>query len=127
MLKEFKAFAFKGNVIDLAVGVVIGVAFTAIVKAIVDGLIMPVVGSVTPGGEWRTWTLWKLQFGMVLGAVLEFVIIAFVLFIVVTKVIAAISKKEATAAPPAAPTPTEALLTEIRDLLAAQRSGAPRG
>jgi large conductance mechanosensitive channel len=119
MLKEFKAFAFKGNVIDLAVGVVIGVAFTGIVKAIVDGLIMPVVGSILPGGDWRAWTVWKLQLGMVLGAILEFLIIAFVLFVVVTKVIGALAKKPP-AAPPE-PTLAEVRLTEIRDLLKAGR------
>jgi large conductance mechanosensitive channel len=119
MWKDFKAFAFKGNVIDLAVAVVIGAAFTAIVTAIVNGLIMPVVGAISPGGEWQTWTVWKLQLGPVLAAILNFLIVAFVLFLVVSKIVQAVHKKEA-AAPPAPP-PTEQLLAEIRDLLRERR------
>lgn len=119
MLKDFKAFAFKGNVIDLAVGVVIGAAFTTIVTAIVNGVIMPIVGVLAPGGEWQTWTVWKLQLGPVLAAVLNFVIVAFVLFLVVSKIVKAIYKAEVAAPPP--PPPSEVLLTEIRDLLRDRR------
>jgi large conductance mechanosensitive channel len=119
MWKDFRAFAFKGNVIDLAVGVVIGAAFTAIITAIVNGLIMPIVGTLAPGGEWQTWTVWKLQLGPVLAALLNFVIVAFVLFLIVAKIVKAFHKQEA--AEPSPPTPSEQLLTEIRDLLRDRR------
>lgn len=119
MLKDFKAFAFKGNVIDLAVGVVIGVAFTAVVTAIVNGLIMPVIGELTPGSDWQDWTVWKFQLGLVLAALLNFVIVAFVLFLVVSKLVQALNKRPA--AVPTPPTPSEHLLTEIRDLLRDRR------
>jgi large conductance mechanosensitive channel len=118
MWKDFRAFAFKGNVIDLAVGVVIGAAFTTIVTAIVNGLIMPVVGVAAPGGEWQTWTVWKLQVGPVLAALLNFLIVAFVLYLVVSKIVKALYRPDG--APPP-PTPSEQLLTEIRDLLRERR------
>ena len=118
MWNDFKGFAFKGNVIDLAVGVVIGAAFTTIVTAIVNGLIMPIVGVIAPGGHWQTWTVWKLQIGPVLAAILNFLIVAFVLFLVVSKIVQAINRKGAAVIPP---TPSEQLLTEIRDLLRERR------
>jgi large conductance mechanosensitive channel len=98
-ISEFKAFALKGNAVDLAVGVVIGAAFGKIVSALVDDLIMPIVGALLPGDEWRDFTLTPLKFkvGHLLGAVLDFMIIAIVLFIVVNKLMGAIRK-------PAAPT-----------------------
>ncbi|MBA3393336.1 MAG: large conductance mechanosensitive channel protein MscL [Deltaproteobacteria bacterium] len=118
MWNDFKTFAFKGNVLDLAVAVVLGTAFTAVVTAIVTGLIMPVVGEILPGGDWRAWTVWKFQLGGVLAALLNFLIVAFVLFILVSKVIKALDRR-----PPAVIAATisdEAkLLKEIRDLLAA--------
>lgn len=115
MWNDFKTFAFKGNVIDLAVATVIGAAFTKIVSALVDGIFMPLVGALTPNGQWQTWTLWKFQIGQVLSASITFLIVAFVLFITVTKVLATLRKQEA-AAPPG-PSREEVLLTEIRDLL----------
>src|SRR5512142_418257 len=113
MWKDFKAFAFKGNVIDLAVAVVIGTAFTAIVKAIVDGIIMPTIGAILPSGEWQTWTLWKLQLGVVLSATVQFLLIAFVLFLVVSRALRLLIAKQVEAPPE--PTPSEKLLVEIRD------------
>ncbi|WP_217911175.1 large conductance mechanosensitive channel protein MscL [Myxococcus sp. AM011] len=88
LLSEFKQFALKGNVVDLAVAVVLGNAFSAIVTAVVADLVMPVVGAVLPGGDWRnaTATPLNLRWGHLLGAVLDFLIIASVLFIVVAKV-----------------------------------------
>lgn len=83
MLKEFKEFALKGNVLDLAVGVVIGGAFGKIVKALTDDLIMPVVGRLMPGGNWRTYSLKGLLLGDLLGVVIDFIIVAFVLFLIV--------------------------------------------
>ncbi|HEU0034324.1 MAG TPA: large conductance mechanosensitive channel protein MscL, partial [Kofleriaceae bacterium] len=110
-------FAFKGNVIDLAVAVVLGAAFTAVVNALVTGVLMPIVGALLPSGDWQTWTVWKIQIGAVLAALLNFLIVAFVLFLIVSKVIKALERKP----PPAeaaAPVSAEVqLLTEIRDLL----------
>ncbi|WP_164015485.1 large conductance mechanosensitive channel protein MscL [Pyxidicoccus trucidator] len=97
VLSEFKQFALKGNVVDLAVAVVIGNAFTSIVNAVVADLVMPVVGLVLPGGDWRNVTVTPLQLrlGHLLGALLDFIIIALVLFIVVVKVGSLWSRKEA--------------------------------
>ena len=86
-ISEFRAFALKGNALDLAVGVVIGGAFGKIVSALVDDLIMPLIGALLPGNEWRDFAVTPLQFkvGHLLGAVLDFTIIAAVLFLVVQK------------------------------------------
>lgn len=101
VLEEFKQFALKGNVIDLAVAVVIGNAFTAIVNAVVSDVVMPLVGVVLPGGDWReyTATALNLRIGHLLGAILDFLVIAIVLFIVVVKV-GGIWKRREAAAPP---------------------------
>jgi large conductance mechanosensitive channel len=117
VIKDFKAFAFKGNVIDLAVAVVIGTAFTAIVNAIVEALIMPLVGKILPGGHWETWAPGGVRLGVVLAAVLNFLAIAVVLFIVVSAIKRVMEKPKA---PGEAPPPSDEvkLLTEIRDLLA---------
>src|SRR5437588_11384484 len=95
LLQDFKSFALKGNVVDLAVAVVIGGAFGKIVSALVADLIMPLVGAVLPGNEWRTFTVTPLHFklGDFLGAVLDFLIIATVLFVVVVKFMGAFKKK----------------------------------
>lgn len=82
MLTEFKAFLLKTNALALAVAVVIGVAFGKVVSALVDGLVMPIVGMVTPGGEWRAIKVGPFLFGSVLGAIVDFVITAFVIFVV---------------------------------------------
>jgi len=78
LLTEFKAFALKGNVVDLAVGVVLGGAFGKIVTALVEDVIMPLVGGLLPGNEWRELVLTPLKFkvGHMLGAVLDFLIIS---------------------------------------------------
>ncbi|MFZ5554635.1 MAG: large-conductance mechanosensitive channel protein MscL [Bacteroidota bacterium] len=121
MLKEFREFAMRGNVVDLAVGVVIGTAFSAIVTSLVTNIIMPMVGvligetdfkslEVTVGGA-------HVMYGMFIQAVVDFLIIAFAIFITV-KLMNAIKKKEETApSKPAEPTNEEKLLTEIRDIL----------
>ena len=122
-LKEFKEFAIKGNVIDLAIGVVIGSAFSKIVSSLVDDIITPAILSpalkainaenlaqlTIPGTA--------IKYGSFLSAVLSFVIIAFVLFLVIKGINR--MKKEEPAAPeaPPAPSPTEQLLAEIRDEL----------
>lgn len=120
MLKEFKDFAMKGNVVDLAVAVVIGGAFGAIVTAMVDKIIMPIIGSLI-GKSFESLTATingvSVQYGAFIQAVVNFVIIAFVLFMVI-KAMNSMKKKEEAA--PAAPPPTPEdiqLLREIRDSL----------
>jgi large conductance mechanosensitive channel len=85
---DFKSFALKGNVVDLAVAVVVGGAFGKIVSALVSDIIMPIVGALMPSTEWRTWqaTALNLKIGDFLGAVVDFFIVALVLFLVVVKV-----------------------------------------
>jgi large conductance mechanosensitive channel len=131
--KEFKEFAMRGNVIDLAVGVVIGAAFGTVVNSTVNSIIMPVVGVLTSGKDLsemavRIGTDPKgmpvlLKYGQLVQAVVNFLIIAAVLFIAV-KGINALKKPPAPSAeaPPPPPPRTEVLLEEIRDLLA-QRPG----
>ncbi len=136
MLKEFKKFLLRGNILDLSVGVVIGTAFTAIVNKIVEGLLTPIISLIfvlTTGSKSADDALGNMVFqvqgvtfnvGSVLSALITFLITAIVLFAImktVNKVMAATHKEEqeAAAAAPAAPT-TEDYLKEIRDLLAKQ-------
>ncbi len=101
---DFKKFAFKGNVIDLAVGVVIGAAFGKIVTALVSDIVMPVVGLVLPSGNWREAQLVLkdnpdpklvvgVKYGDFLGQVVDFLVVALVLFIVVSKIIKAAEER----------------------------------
>jgi large conductance mechanosensitive channel len=131
MLAEFKEFAMKGNVVDLAIGVVIGAAFGKIVSSMVDGVFMPILSLFTnginfsdlaytitpavigPDGK-ETAAAVAIKYGAFLQTVIDFVIIAFVLFMVI-KVMNRLKKAEA--ATPAPPPAQEVLLTEIRDLL----------
>ena len=101
LIRDFKSFALKGNVIDLAVAVVIGAAFGKIVSALVADIVMPLVNFVQPGGEWRNWTVTSLHFkvGDFLGAVVDFFLIALVLFLIVTRIVNRVYKKEAAFAP----------------------------
>jgi large conductance mechanosensitive channel len=118
-IKEFKDFAMKGNVMDLAIGVVIGGAFGAIVNAAVDNILMPIVGMLTGGYDFSTLSVKvgsaELKYGMFIQALITFIIIALFLFMVV-KALNKMKKKEEEAAP-AAPSSTDALLMEIRDNL----------
>jgi large conductance mechanosensitive channel len=132
MLEEFKKFALRGNVVDLAIGVIIGAAFSSIVNSLVGDVIMPVIGAVSGGLDFSNYyiplsskvtatTLAEakkegavLAWGNFLTITLNFIIIAFVLFLVI-RAINRFSRKEAEKAPP--PTKTEELLTEIRDQL----------
>jgi large conductance mechanosensitive channel len=125
MIDEFKRFLFRGNVIDLAVAVVIGAAFTAIVNAIVSGLITPLVGMIfSKDFSEMTFTIngSTFAYGSVINAVIQFVAIALVVFFVVVKPMQAITARRARGEDPAEDTPAPSdealLLTEIRDLLA---------
>lgn len=93
MKDEFKAFVLKGNVVDLAVAVVVGAAFGKIVSAFVDGIVMPMVSYVLPSGDWQAWTLGKLKIGTVLGATVDFLIIALVVFLILVKLLGSLTKK----------------------------------
>jgi large conductance mechanosensitive channel len=139
LFEEFKKFAFKGNVVDLAIGVIIGAAFGTIVKSLVDDIIMPLVGLVLPGDKGYEGWAWRvgekvIPYGKFLGAVVNFLIVALVLYIVIVKFLGWImrSRQEQAAAEPP-PTKDQELLMEIRDLLkqqtgpnpAAQQPGAP--
>jgi len=95
LVQEFKAFVAKGNVVDLAVAVVVGGAFGKIVTAFVDGIVMPLVSYVMPQGmQWENWMLGKLRLGKVLGASLDFLIIALVVFLVLIKLVGALMRKK---------------------------------
>ena len=144
MLKEFKEFAMKGNVVDLAVGVIIGAAFGAIVNSLVSDLIMPIVGLATGGIDFSDrFILLKegatvappyatlaaakaagavtLNIGSFLNLVLNFIIVAFCLFMVIKAMNSARRAPEPAPAVPPAPTREEVLLAEIRDLLRTSR------
>ena len=126
MGKELREFVMRGNVLDLAVGVVIGAAFGKIVSALVGDVIMPPIGVLLGGVDFSQigWVLKPamgdkpavvLGIGKFIQAILDFLVIAFVIFMVV-KAVNRMRREEPPAAP-AGPTPTERLLTEIRDLL----------
>ncbi|GMV30958.1 MAG: large-conductance mechanosensitive channel [Rhodanobacteraceae bacterium] len=129
---EFKAFAMRGNVIDLAVGVVIGAAFGKIVTSLVDQMIMPPIGLLIGGVDFSSykWVLQAagadgkgevaIQFGAFLNTVIQFAIVAFAIFLVVKLMNRLVRKQEDAPAPPP---PDVVLLTEIRDLL---KSNPPR-
>jgi large conductance mechanosensitive channel len=135
MISEFREFAMRGNVIDLAVGVVIGAAFGKIVSALVDGVIMPLVGKAIGGVNFRDLAIELapgtidaagaevapvlLKYGLFIQSVVDFVIIAFVIFIAV-KAINKLKRKQEAVPEPAAPSPEVLLLTEIRDALKAR-------
>jgi large conductance mechanosensitive channel len=134
MLKEFREFAMKGNVVDLAVGVIIGAAFGSIVTSLVGDIIMPIIGAITGGLDFSNYftPLSKavtagnladakkqgavLAWGNFLTLTLNFIIIAFVLFLVI-RVINQLKRKDETAPAPPKLTRQEELLAEIRDLL----------
>lgn len=116
---EFKAFALKGNVVDLAVGVIIGAAFGGIVKSLVDNVFMPLIGMVMPGDKgYEAWHIGQIQIGLFLGSVINFLIVAFILYIFIVKFLGWIMRTKAAEPPP--PTKDQELLMEIRDLLKAR-------
>jgi len=135
MLEDFKKFALRGNVVDLAIGVIIGAAFGAIVNSMVGDIIMPVVGAITGGLDFSNYFLplsakvtaaslaeakkqgAVLAYGNFITITINFVIIAFVLFLVIRGMGRLMRKEEAKPAPPSK---QEELLTEIRDILKAR-------
>jgi large conductance mechanosensitive channel len=132
-VQEFRAFIMRGNVVDLAVGVVIGAAFGKIVTSLVDQVIMPPIGMLTSKADFASleWVLRDedklhqikkvaIGYGAFLNTVIQFLIIAFVVFLVVKLVNRLREKEAATPTLPPAPTPTEKLLEEIRDELRAR-------
>ena len=123
MLKEFKDFIAKGNVLDLAVAVIIGGAFAAIVKSLTDDIIMPLIGLILGGVNFASLSFKVgeavVAYGNFIQAIINFLLIAFVLFMIVRSLnkMNARKAKEAAAAPPPAPSDEVVLLREIRDLL----------
>ncbi len=145
MLKEFKEFAVKGNVLDMAVGIIIGAAFGTIVRSLVDDVIMPPIGLLLGGvdftdlfitlsggtvpGPYATLAAAKeagavtINYGVFINALLSFIIVAFAVFMVVKSFNSLKRKEEAAVEPPPAPpepSAEEKLLSEIRDILKAQ-------
>lgn len=141
ILDEFKTFAVKGNVLDMGVGIVIGAAFTTIVKSFITDILNPILGlflggidfsnlfvNLGPGtyatlAEAQKAAVPTVNYGLFINAVINFTIVAFVLFLIIRQVNK--MKKEAAAAPPPAPAADVLLLTEIRDLLAGDRAASP--
>ncbi len=119
MLNEFKKFILKGNVVDLSTGVIIGASFGEIVKAFTTGIVGPLL-ALLGGQPDVTLMIGKFNLGIVISAILGFLITAAVVFFVIIKPVnhlMAMMKAKEAAAPPPGPTPTEVLLTEIRDAL----------
>jgi large conductance mechanosensitive channel len=140
MLKEFKEFAMRGNVIDLAVGIIIGAAFGKIVTSLVSDIIMPPIGLLMgnvdfsdlylnlSGTAYDTLAAAEaagapvVKYGVFVNSVLDFVIVAFAIFLVI-RTMNRLKRKQETAPPPAGPTVEQKLLTEIRDAVRAQGRG----
>jgi len=136
MLQEFKKFALRGNVVDLAIGVIIGAAFGKIVESMVGDVIMPIVGRILGGLDFSNYFLGltaassaaptydaakkagaALGYGTFITVTINFMIVAFVMFMVVRGMNRLLKKEQATPPPPAPPSQEVVLLTEIRDLL----------
>lgn len=133
IVKEFKEFAMKGNIIDLAVAVIIGAAFGKIVSSFVNDILMPPIGLLLGGVDFTDLAIVlkagtegvdpvTLNYGMFLQTVIDFLIIAFSVFMVIKVYQRMQKKKEEAPAPPPAPTLQESLLIEIRDLLKEDRN-----
>ena len=127
MLKEFREFAMRGNVIDLAVGVIIGAAFGKITSSLVSDVIMPPIGLIVGGMDFSSLAITlrdktdkaeavQVRYGAFLNTLIDFLIIAFVIFLFV-KAINTLQRKKKEEAPPAAPPEEVVLLTQIRDEL----------
>ena len=136
MLKQFKEFAFKGNMLDMAVGIIIGGAFGLVVKSLVDNILMPAISGIIKvpdfsnlfvaldGNDYDTLEALNaagapaIRYGSFINDLINLLIVAFALFVVINYVVRALQKKEE-AAPPAPPPRQEVLLEEIRDLMKA--------
>ena len=132
MLKEFKEFAVKGNVIDMAVGIIVGVAFGKIVSSVVSDVIMPPIGLIIGGIDFSKLSLILkgapadpaavvIAYGKFIQTVVDFTIVAFVIFMLVKAINTLKRKEEKAVPPPPAPPKEEALLAEIRDILKEKR------
>jgi large conductance mechanosensitive channel len=128
MFKEFKEFAMRGNVVDMAVGIIIGAAFGKIISSLVNDVIMPPIGMLLGGIDFSNFMLTlkeamgevpavTLNYGVFINTVIDFLIIAFVIFMVIKGMNRMKRKQEEEPAAPPAPTKEQTLLTEIRDLL----------
>ncbi len=128
LVDEFKAFALKGNVVDMAVGIIIGAAFGKIVASVVSDIIMPPIGLLLGGVNFidlkvimkaatETHPAVTWNYGSFLQVTFDFLIVAFAVFLLIKAIVLARKKEEAAPATPPAPTKEEILLTEIRDLL----------
>ncbi len=142
MLKEFQEFIARGNVMDMAVGIIIGAAFTTIVKSLVDDVIMPPIGLITGGVDFSNLFLSlsgqqfdslaaaqeagaaTLNYGVFINAIINFLIVAFAIFILIKQVNRFKRQEEEKPSEPPAPPKQEVLLEEIRDLLKSQGAAA---
>jgi large conductance mechanosensitive channel len=126
MLKEFKDFAMRGNVVDMAVGIIIGAAFGKIVSSLVADVIMPPIGMIMGSVDFSDLSIAlgsgegaaTLNYGLFINTVINFMIVAFAIFMLIKGINTMKKKEEAKPAAPAKPSAEETLLTEIRDLLA---------
>jgi large conductance mechanosensitive channel len=121
MMEEFKNFAFKGNVVDLAIGVIIGAAFGKIVDSLVKHIIMPLVSLIIPGEKGYLSWKWvingkEIPYGLFIGEIVSFLIVVLALYIFIVKFLGMIMKEKEAAAP-APLTKDQELLTDIRELL----------
>jgi large conductance mechanosensitive channel len=132
MMKEFKDFAVKGNVVDMAVGIIIGMAFGKIISSFVGDVIMPPIGVLLGGVAFSNLAFTVkaavgdkpavlVSYGKFIQTIIDFIIIAFVIFLAVRAMNSSKRKEEAAPASPPAPSKEEVLLTEIRDLLKNQK------
>lgn len=119
LIEDFKKFILKGNVVDLAVGVMIGAAFASVVKAFTEGIVSPLLGAL--GGDPKvSLHIWVFDVGLLISAILQFLINAAIIFFLIVKPTAALlarMRRKEEAAPPPPPSAEVVLLTEIRDLL----------
>lgn len=121
MLKEFRDFAMRGNVVDLAVGVIIGGAFGKIVSSLVNDLLMPAIGLVLGKLDFSTLAITvggaSIKYGLFIQSIVDFVIVAFCIFLMIQQLQRFKKKEEVRESAPPAPSTEVVLLTEIRDLL----------
>jgi large conductance mechanosensitive channel len=131
-IKEFKEFAMKGNVVDMAVGIIIGGAFGKIITSVVNDIIMPPIGMLLGGVDFKDLVITlkaatadvaavQIRYGMFINTVIDFIIIALSIFVAIKAMNSMKKKEEVKPVEPAAPPKQEVLLTEIRDLLSKKK------